>query len=568
MESYEILWNGALEELETKVSAISYSTYITRLTPVDFKGNKIVLCVPNELFAKQIANSLSDKIRAALINSKSGITDFELYVGKGKEDYMQYLRNNSDTLQGGPVNPAFTFDSFVVGPSNEYIYAAGKAVAENPGEAYNPLFIYGGTGLGKTHILMAIANHIKLHSPSLNVLYATCEQFTNQLIESISRGSNKGSEFRSRYRNVDVLLIDDVQFLAKKESTQMEFFHTFNELVLQNKQIVLTSDRPPKEIELLEDRLKTRFEGGLLADVQPPDLETRIAILKKKAEEKKCVVDIKVLAYLAETGGEDIRIIPTIVYTNTEYGDRASYYNSIAYLRRKAKALGICMEETVELENGRLWNLLCARFQQQIHQRYGFYTPCIACHLFTHLLRLPLLAETGAAGIITGERHSHQGRLKANQHPLTIECFNEIFAKNGVQMIRPLVEISDTAKVDSYIDDEDVIVHANDLACVFSGNLRGFDLADGDNRERLSLYLAEFLQPAGELCAREFLRGGAGGESGSAGSKEGEAGGDFSRRRQERLQEQLEKHGVKVYSAARLHSDINLSLLAPRTAVL
>lgn len=242
-----------------------------------------------------------------------------------------------------------------------------------------------------------------------------------------------------------------------------------------------------------------------------------------------------------QAGGEDIRIIPTIVYTNTEYGDRASYYNSIAYLRRKAKALGICMEETVELENGRLWNLLCARFQQQIHQRYGFYTPCIACHLFTHLLRLPLLAETGAAGIITGERHSHQGRLKANQHPLTIECFNEIFAKNGVQMIRPLVEISDTAKVDSYIDDVDVIAHANDLACVFSGNLRGFDLADGDNRERLSLYLAEFLQPAGELCAREFLRGGAGGESGSAGSKEGEAGGDFSRRRQERLQEQLEK---------------------------
>ena len=243
MESYEILWNGALEELETKVSAISYSTYITRLTPVDFKGNKIVLCVPNELFAKQIANSLSDKIRAALINSKSGITDFELYVGKGKEDYMQYLRNNSDTLQGGPVNPAFTFDSFVVGPSNEYIYAAGKAVAENPGEAYNPLFIYGGTGLGKTHILMAIANHIKLHSPSLNVLYATCEQFTNQLIESISRGSNKGSEFRSRYRNVDVLLIDDVQFLAKKESTQMEFFHTFNELVLQNKSRLVNSFR-------------------------------------------------------------------------------------------------------------------------------------------------------------------------------------------------------------------------------------------------------------------------------------------------------------------------------------
>lgn len=310
MESYEILWNNTLKTLETTVSTVSYSTYISILTPVDLKNNKIVLCVPTEFFATHIAKSLADKIRAALIDSKSGVTDFELYVGKSKEDYLKQVRvNNTDSPQGSPVNPAFTFDSFVVGPSNEYIFAAGKAGAENPGESYNPLFIYGGTGLGKTHILMAIANYIKLHNPSLNVLYATCEQFTNQLIESISRGANKGSEFRSRYRNVDVLLIDDVQFLAKKESTQMEFFHTFNELVLQNKQVVLTSDRPPKEIELLEDRLKTRFEGGLLADVQPPDLETRIAILKKKAEEKKCVIDIKVLTYLAETGGEDIRTL-------------------------------------------------------------------------------------------------------------------------------------------------------------------------------------------------------------------------------------------------------------------
>ena len=139
---------------------------------------------------------------------------------------------------------------------------------------------------------MAIANYIKIHNPSVNVVYATCEQLTNQLIESISRGKNDGAAFRSKYRNVDVLLLDDVQFLAKKPGTQMEFFHTFNELVLHNKQIVLTSDRSPKEIEVLEDRLRTRFEGGLLADVQPPDMETRIAILKRKAEERKCMIDM------------------------------------------------------------------------------------------------------------------------------------------------------------------------------------------------------------------------------------------------------------------------------------
>lgn len=310
MESYEILWNNTLTELENTVSTISYSTYISMLTPVDLIGNKIALCTPNEFFAKQIAASLADKIRKALINSGSGVTDFELYVGKDRTDYLkQVASTKAPEPQGSPINPAFTFDSFVVGSSNEYIYAAGRAVAENPGEIYNPLFIYGGTGLGKTHILMAIANYIKLHKPSLNVLYATCEQFVNELIESISRGANKGPEFRNKYRNVDVLLIDDVQFLAKKTGVQTEFFHTFNELVLQNKQIVMTSDRSPSEIEVLEDRLRTRFEGGLLADVQPPDTETRIAILKKKAEEKKCIIDIKVLTYLAETGGEDIRTL-------------------------------------------------------------------------------------------------------------------------------------------------------------------------------------------------------------------------------------------------------------------
>lgn len=310
MESYEILWNNTLKELENTVSTISYETYISMLTPVDLKGEKIVLCTPNEFLAQHIAAALTDKIRKALVNSESGVVDFELYVGQNKEDYLKQIPDNKEpALPSSPINPNFTFDSFVVGSSNEYIYAAGKAVAENPGDIYNPLFIYGGTGLGKTHILHAIANYIKLHKPSLNVLYATCEQFTNQMIESISRGANKGPEFRNKYRNVDVLLIDDVQFLAHKTGVQMEFFHTFNELVLQNKQIVLTSDRSPSEIEVLEDRLRTRFEGGLLADVQPPDLETRIAILKKKSEEQKCIIDMKVLTYLAETGDENIRTL-------------------------------------------------------------------------------------------------------------------------------------------------------------------------------------------------------------------------------------------------------------------
>jgi chromosomal replication initiator protein len=309
MESYEILWKTALPELENTLSTIAYSNHITQLFPVDVVGNKLVICAKATIFAKSITDTIKEKIVKAVNLANSEITDVEILVAKSREEYLSLYAEEADKAlpKGSVINPKFTFDNFVVGSSNEFIFAAAKAVADRPGESYNPLFIYGGTGLGKTHLLMAIANYIKLKKPRLNVLYATCEQFTNQMVESLSKGTFSPQNFRNLYRNVDVLLIDDVQFLAKKQATQVEFFHTFNELVMQNKQIVLTSDRPPREIDLLEDRLRTRFEGGLLGDIQPPDLETRIAILRKKAEEQKCIIDIKVLTYIAEFNDEDIR---------------------------------------------------------------------------------------------------------------------------------------------------------------------------------------------------------------------------------------------------------------------
>ena len=312
--NYEIIWEQTiLPLLEKSVSHMSYEMYIQKLIPVDIRGNKIILCTPLKICANALENAvLGNKVRDALIQANTYINDFGVVVAESKEEYLAQLDEDDKVAlesYSSPINPKFTFDSFVVGSSNEFIYAAAKAVAENPGEAYNPLFIYGGTGLGKTHILMAIANYLKLHNPTLNVLYATCEQFTNQMVESISRGKGSGADFRRKYRNVDVLLIDDVQFLSKKQATQTEFFHTFNELVMQNKQVVLTCDRPPKEIEVLEERLRTRFEGGLLADVQVPDVETKIAILRRKSEEQKCVVDMKVLAYIAELDEGDIRTL-------------------------------------------------------------------------------------------------------------------------------------------------------------------------------------------------------------------------------------------------------------------
>ncbi len=313
-ENYEILWEQTfLPQIEKTVSNIAFVTYVDKLKPVDVKGNKIILCTPIELFARSVNDQvIGSKMREALLNCNTYINDFEVVVAKDREDYLKQLgeeEREQIEMQGSPISPKFTFDDFVVGSSNEYAFAAAKAVAENPGDAYNPLFIYGGTGLGKTHILMAIANYLKVHNPRLNVLYATCEQFTNQLIESISKGKGTGADFRRKYRNVDVLLIDDVQFLAKKQGIQTEFFHTFNELVLQNKQVVLTSDRPPREIEVLEERLRTRFEGGLLTDIQSPELELRIAILRKNAAKQKCVIDIKVLSYIAELADCDNRTL-------------------------------------------------------------------------------------------------------------------------------------------------------------------------------------------------------------------------------------------------------------------
>lgn len=308
MESYQIIWNCAIPELEKTVSSISFDSYISTLEPVDIIGNKLVLRTETNIFAQAVNGKMGDKIRDALRKTNGEIIDFDIVVASSRDEYLK--QREIEPVEkfenfGSPVNPKFTFESFVVGTCNEFLYAAAKAVAENPSGSYNPLFVYGGTGLGKTHMLMAIANYIKKNKPTLNVMYITCEQFTNQLIECLSKG--KSAEFKKRFRKVDVLLVDDVQFLAKKQTTQEEFFHTFNELVNQNKQIVLTSDRPPKEIEVLEERLRNRFEGGLLADVQPPTLETRIAILRRKSEEQKNPVDLKVLARIAEMDDGDIR---------------------------------------------------------------------------------------------------------------------------------------------------------------------------------------------------------------------------------------------------------------------
>lgn len=311
-KQYEILWKKILETLENTVSQITFRTYISTLSPVDIDGTKIILKTDNELYASTVSK-LSDKIKEAFRKADTGITDFELIVEGNDDVFYTSEELEPEDYVSSSVDPRYTFESFVAGKSNEFVFAAAQSVAKNPGANFNPLYIYGASGLGKTHLLQSIANYINIHKPGLRVLYTTTEKFINEFIDSLypNKGNNRDiqARFRNRYRSVDVLLIDDVQFLAKKQAVQEELFHTFNALQANNKQIVLTSDVPPKEIATLEERLRTRFEGGLIADIQPPDTETKIAILKRKAYERKAVLPIDVLEYLARDSGTDVRTL-------------------------------------------------------------------------------------------------------------------------------------------------------------------------------------------------------------------------------------------------------------------
>jgi len=303
---FEFLWNKIRERAKSLVNPISYSTFIENLDPVDVVNKKIVLRAETELTAKLITTNHADKLREAIATSETGLSDFVIIV-EGSEEYT--LRETPDALEETPVviDKRYTFDSYVVGSSNRFVFAAAKSVAEAPGENFNPLYIYGGTGLGKTHLMQAIANEIMTKKPTLRVLYTTSETFLNDYVNSMS--AKKSPSFRNRYRNVDVLMIDDIQFWAGKYGVQEAFFHTFNELFAQKKQIVISSDCPAKDLTTLEERLRTRFEGGLIADIQPPDTETKIAILKRKALEKKYVVPDDVLAFLVKNSDNNVRTL-------------------------------------------------------------------------------------------------------------------------------------------------------------------------------------------------------------------------------------------------------------------
>jgi len=327
------LWEKTLNIIKGELTEVSFNTWIKSITPVKIEDNTIFLCVPND-FTRGILNSrYKDLIGNALKIITSEKYQIEFFIASEEPpslekdtDETKLNKNNiiiNDEMST-MLNPKYTFDSFVIGNSNRFAHAASLAVAEAPAKSYNPLFIYGGVGLGKTHLMHAIGHYVLQHNSKAKVVYVSSEKFTNELINSIK--DDKNEEFRNKYRNVDILLIDDIQFIAGKERTQEEFFHTFNALYEANKQIILSSDRPPKEIPTLEDRLRSRFEWGLIADIQAPDFETRMAILKKKADVEKLNIPNEVMVYIAtkiksnirELEGALIRIVAFSSLTNKQ----------------------------------------------------------------------------------------------------------------------------------------------------------------------------------------------------------------------------------------------------------
>ncbi|RXZ83872.1 chromosomal replication initiator protein DnaA [Paenibacillaceae bacterium] len=335
------IWQQVLSIIQTKLSKPSFDTWFKATKASSLKDDLVVISAPTTFAVEWLDTRYTKLVRTTYYEYLGRQVDVKFILEEAKlpESAAPFpaVSQTAPIVPEEPfshvLNPKYTFDTFVIGANNRFAHAASLAVAEAPAKAYNPLFLYGGVGLGKTHLMHAIGHYILEHNPSTRVLYISSEKFTNEFINAIR--DNRGESFRNKYRNIDVLLIDDIQFLAGKEQTQEEFFHTFNALHEERKQIVISSDRPPKEIPTLEDRLRSRFEWGLITDIQPPDLETRIAILRKKAKAENLDIPNEAMAYIAGQIDTNIRelegaLIRVVAYSSLINEDISTHLASEA----------------------------------------------------------------------------------------------------------------------------------------------------------------------------------------------------------------------------------------------
>ncbi len=311
MSQLSDLWESACSYIREELSSkVSYRTWIESIVPYKKDETTLYLCVPTEINKTMIEQRYIELIRNSVLEACGKKYTIDIVIGDQKEEVVAQEKKS-------PFSSNYTFDNFVVGNSNRFAHALALAVAETPGKAYNPLYIWGSSGLGKTHLMHAIENYIHEHSPHLKTLFASAETFTVELIQSMAKNSTE--QFREKYRQVDALFIDDIHFIAGKISTEEEFFNTFNTLFESGKQIVLSSDRPPKEIPHLTERLKSRFNWGTLCDIQPPEYETRVAILTQKANDQNILIDTEILMYIAENITMNVRELEGVFKTLSAY---------------------------------------------------------------------------------------------------------------------------------------------------------------------------------------------------------------------------------------------------------
>lgn len=397
------IWEKTLDLIKVELTEVSFNTWLKAIQPVSLSDDTFTFSVPDDFTKGILEARYLTLIKNALKQVSSIYYDVNLIIGSEEKASIKAEEINKDKTEeeqpNSSLNPKYTFDTFVIGNSNRLAHAASVAVAESPAKAYNPLFIYGGVGLGKTHLMHAIGHYILNQNKKTKVMYVSSETFTNELINSIR--DDKNVDFRNKYRTIDVLLVDDIQFIAGKERTQEEFFHTFNALHEANKQIIISSDRPPKEIPTLEDRLRSRFEWGLIADIQPPDLETRIAILKKKAKVENLTISDNVMHLIAkkiqsnirELEGALIRIVAYSSLTNGEINEalaEEALKDIITNIKPK-----IVSANTIKEAVGNYFNLKIEDFNAKKRNKSIVYPRQIAMYLCREItdLSLPKIGE-------------------------------------------------------------------------------------------------------------------------------------------------------------------------------
>lgn len=409
MDNFLTKWNLVLKDMENIVTAVSYDLYIETLEPIKVEKNRLFVSASTSNTKNQLLKLHKDKLLTSVMEHFDDVDDIVVLDPSEKETFLEKNEAKEEVIETNQIlndrnklNEKYTFENFVVGESNKIVYSASVNVAKNPGKNFNPLFIYGGVGLGKTHLLHAIGNYIRKNNKDIKLLYVTCEQFMNAFTKSLKEKNIE--DFRKKYREVDVLMVDDIQFISNKTGTQEEFFHTFNDLYQLNKQIILASDKHPRNIEALEERLRSRFVGGLIQDIQKPDYETRLAILQKKVEIEKYNVDSDVLPYLAEKIDTNIRDLEgnlnKVVSLSILIG------KTRATMTEATEALSdISSSQSQNLSVDKIMEVICGYYKVKKADLVGkkknkeIVDPRQVCiYLITELLDLPLISIGNAFG--------------------------------------------------------------------------------------------------------------------------------------------------------------------------